>query len=207
MLLAAVLITLTSATAGAATAWAHADFVSTSPEDGASLESSPSEASVRFDSGLLDAGAAFVVTAADGTVVSAEPPQVGDRRLTVALQPDLPPGDYRAAFRVVSEDGHTVSDEFAFTVLAGSTAEAAPSDAASSPAESSPAESSPAASSPAASSPAASSPAASAQPSIAATAASTASTEGGPPLGLIIGAAVLVAVALAAVLLVGRARD
>lgn len=97
-------------------ALAHADYRSTSPKDGAVLESVPDEVSVQFDSGLLDAGAALVVTAEDGTVVSIDPPVVGDRSLSTRLLPDTGSGTYLVAFRVVSQDGHTVTDSFSFSI-------------------------------------------------------------------------------------------
>lgn len=189
-----------AAVSWAVPAHAHADEVSTSPEAGSSLATSPAEVSVTFDSGLLDAGAALVVTGPDGSVVSVDPPEVSQRTISVALPPDLAAGDYRAAFRVVSEDGHTVTDDFSFTVLPGASDAASDvaSDVASDPA-SAPA-ATPAASAASAPTPTASAPAAS-------TPAEQAPSQDGPPIGLIVAAAVLVLVALAAVLLVARRRD
>lgn len=184
---------------------AHADYVSTSPEDGAVLEQSPTEVSVEFDSGLLDAGAAFVVTAADGTVVSIEPAVVGRRSLSVPLPPNLAAGEYQAAFRVVSEDGHTVTDSFTFTVVASrpssspaDTATPSPTSAATTASDPTPAaEATPTAPAPA-------SPGSS--PTSTASAESTGESSG-PPVVLLGGAAVLVLVGVAAVLLVTRRRD
>ena len=103
---------ITSATG----AIAHASWLSSTPQAGATLEAAPTEVRVGFDSGLLASGAALVVTNADGVVISDSTPVIGMSEISVAVDPGAPAGRYTVAFRVVSEDGHTVSDSFDYTV-------------------------------------------------------------------------------------------
>ena len=102
--------------ASATGASAHAAWLSTSPEAGGTVDVAPSEVRVTFDSGLLDSGAALVVTNADGVVISEPTPVIDRTEISVAVDPGAPAGVYTVAFRVVSEDGHTVSESFDYTV-------------------------------------------------------------------------------------------
>ena len=71
---------------------------------------------VTFDSPLMDIGAALVVRAADGTVISDAVPEVAGARIRVDVPPDAAPGTYTVAFRVVSQDGHPITATFDYTV-------------------------------------------------------------------------------------------
>ena len=118
----------------ASSAQAHTTLLSTTPADGAVVNALPTEVTASFDSPLLDVGAAFVVRAADGTIVSAAAPTIAETTLTVQIVSDGPPGEYTAALRVVSVDGHTVTEAFRFTVETGPTAGSSASGAPSAPA-------------------------------------------------------------------------
>lgn len=134
---------------------AHASQTGSDPAADAVLESGPAEVTVTFDSALMDVGAALVVTAADGTVVSDTTPFVSGDAITVAVPADSPPGVYTVAYRVVSQDGHTVTAAYTYTVQGtASPSPAAPTEAASSADPPSPAGSSTATSTPAPASPA-----------------------------------------------------
>jgi methionine-rich copper-binding protein CopC len=139
-------------------AWAHSSEISTTPSAGDVLDAAPSEVRVEFDSDLLDMGAAIVVRDAAGASVVVGEPEVGRRSLSVPVDPTARPGDYQVAYRVVSEDGHTIESTFEYMVAGGSgTVAASPTTtraAPASPAESQPAESEPAQSAAAVSSPA-----------------------------------------------------
>lgn len=124
----ALILALGGAVVTAPPAAAHSSQIGSSPEAGTTLDSAPSEVSVDFDTPLLDVGAAMVVRA-DGRTVSVDPPTVRRRGISVGLAPDAPPGEYTVAYRVVSEDGHTIESTFTFTV-AGEERAASPSAAA-----------------------------------------------------------------------------
>lgn len=96
-------------------ALAHSNEVGADPAADSVLVAMPEAVSLTFDEGLLEAGAALVVTAEDGTVVSAAPPVIADRTITATII-EGGPGTYVVAYRVVSGDGHPVTGTYAFTV-------------------------------------------------------------------------------------------
>ena len=115
-LLAVALLAALALVVPASGASAHASWLSSTPEAGATVETAPSQVRVEFDSGLLDSGAALVVTNADGVVISEPTPVIERSTISIAVDPGAPAGIYTVAFRIVSEDGHTVSDSFDYTV-------------------------------------------------------------------------------------------
>lgn len=96
-------------------ALAHSNEVSADPAADSVLGAMPEVVSLTFDDGLLEAGAALVVTAEDGTVVSGASPVIDDRTITATIT-EGGPGTYEVAYRVVSGDGHPVTGTYAFTV-------------------------------------------------------------------------------------------
>ena len=114
---------------------AHAELESSDPADGATLAEPPAAVSFTFGEDLLDQGNAVVVTeVATGTRLATTAVQVDGDTVSVAWPEASPAGEYRAAFRVVSADGHPIEGAISFTVQESS---AAPSDA--SPAATAPA--------------------------------------------------------------------
>jgi methionine-rich copper-binding protein CopC len=101
---------------GMPSAMAHASQTGSTPEAGAVLEAAPSTVEVTFDSPLMDIGAALVVRAGDGTVISDPTPEVAGPRIRVDVPADAAPGTYTVAFRVVSQDGHPITATFDYTV-------------------------------------------------------------------------------------------
>lgn len=113
----------------AAPASAHDSLVASSPADGEQVATSPEQIVLTFSNTLIavedeDDGTAVVVEDAAGRDWAGEPVIEGDT-VTVPLEEDLPPGDYRVTWQVVSSDGHPTSGEYGFTVL-GATASADP---------------------------------------------------------------------------------
>lgn len=113
--LALVACVLAGLVAAAGPANAHANEATSEPAADSVLEQAPDQVRVSFDSPLLAAGAALVVRASDGSVVSTDPPIIDDRTIATTLKP-APAGRFEVAYRVVSEDGHAVTGTFAFTV-------------------------------------------------------------------------------------------
>ena len=97
-------------------AFAHANLVSTSPEDGAAVASAPTEVRVRFDDPVT-VGPGNAVVAADRSSVLAGSPRVerGGHDLVLPLQ-TLGNGDYSVRWAIVSDDGHLESGSLAFRV-------------------------------------------------------------------------------------------
>lgn len=111
-LLAAVVATACWATP----AFAHAKLVSTSPQDGAVVSSSPTVVRVRFDDPVT-VGSGNAVVGADRRSVLAGRPRVdrGGHELVLPLR-TLGDGDYSVRWAIVSDDGHAESGVLAFRV-------------------------------------------------------------------------------------------
>jgi len=100
---------------------AHAALVDSDPPDGATLTSAPARVTLTFDE-AIGRPAYVVVTAPDGTRVDVGAAEPVDATVTQRLDPSAAPaqaGRWTVAFRVVSVDGHPVSDELSFTVEGG----------------------------------------------------------------------------------------
>ncbi|MCK9926798.1 copper resistance protein CopC [Frankia sp. Mgl5] len=110
MMLAVILVTPRPA-------WAHSTLRSTDPADGSTLEAPPTRISLVFSEAVWADYATVAVTRAGGGQIPADPPQVTDTTLSVAVR-DVTAGDYHVTWRVVSTDGHPISGEFSFAVAA-----------------------------------------------------------------------------------------
>ena len=103
----------------AAPVWAHSDLRSSDPADGATLAGAPAVVSFTFNEDLLAQGNAIILTElASGARLAVGPIQVEGPVARVAWPEASPAGQYRAAYRVVSADGHPISGSIAFTVQA-----------------------------------------------------------------------------------------
>lgn len=107
----------------------HASLVSVSPADGSRLDHAPSRVELRF-SDPVARDLPKVELSRDGQPVPTAPAVVDGATVTAELGEPGRPGAYRLAWRVVSEDGHPISGESTFTVLAGTTPSATPSGSA-----------------------------------------------------------------------------
>jgi methionine-rich copper-binding protein CopC len=111
-LLAVVLL----ATAVASPAAAHTDLVSSSPENGATLDAPPDQITLKFAEAVLTSGAQIVATSAKGTTVDLGPAEVAGAKVTAAWPADAAEGRYKVSWRVSGDDGHPLKGTFAFTV-------------------------------------------------------------------------------------------
>jgi methionine-rich copper-binding protein CopC len=134
------LLALVALLLGGAPAMAHSDLASSDPADGAVLATAPEVVRFTFNERLLPQGNAITLTdvAADARIEVAKASVDGDT-VSVPFPAGAPAGQYRAAYRVVSADGHPIAGSITFTVGAGA-----------SPTPAGPADPSPVASSPAA---------------------------------------------------------
>lgn len=119
---AALLLLLTAAPASA-----HDTLVSSDPEDGATLETSPEQITLDYSADVLDVSPVVRIAGSDGEVVAELDPEVDGSTVTAALDEPLAAGDYEVRWRVVSSDGHPIEGTQSFTVEQG--AAGAPSDA------------------------------------------------------------------------------
>lgn len=94
------------ATAGAATA--HDSLIDSTPAVDQQLDTAPAEVRLTFSADVMDVGAAIRVIDDEDTDWTAGEPVLAGPVVTVPLDPQLPDGAYRAAWRVVSSDGHAI---------------------------------------------------------------------------------------------------
>ncbi|PXY31760.1 copper resistance CopC family protein [Prauserella muralis] len=113
----------------AAPASAHNVLISSDPAEGARLAESPQSVTLTFDQPVQDAGVNQVaVTGPDGGQWAGGGIEVNRNVVTAPLRPLGPAGEYVIGFRILSADGHPVSEEIRFTLT-----KAGPGAAAGSP--------------------------------------------------------------------------
>ncbi len=105
---------------GAAPAHAHAELVSSTPKDGATLDEAPNAIVLEFSEEIdADSTEIAVTKSGESEPIPGAEMKVEDRELTVPVQfPEA--GDYTAAYRLVSKDGHPVEGSIEFSVGAAS---------------------------------------------------------------------------------------
>jgi copper resistance protein C len=99
-------------------AWAHAYLTKAVPAQRAVVFAPPESVQLWFNERLEPAFSSLSVTDAAGTAVDTGDMRVGaadPKQLTVGLKP-LAAGVYTVKFRVLSVDGHVVTNQFNFTV-------------------------------------------------------------------------------------------
>lgn len=105
----------------AAPVWGHAELESSEPNDGATLTAPPPRIEFTFGERLLAQGNAITLTvAATGERLALGPVDVAGDAVSVAWPDSSPAGEFRAAFRVVSADGHPITGSITFDVAAAS---------------------------------------------------------------------------------------
>ncbi len=110
-----ILLALCVTTSGA---WAHAYLTKAVPAQRAVVFSPPDRVQLWFNERLEPNFCSLTVTDAAGAAVDDGKSQVAaddPKLLTVALKP-ISAGTYTVKFRVLSVDGHVVTNQFAFTV-------------------------------------------------------------------------------------------
>jgi copper resistance protein C len=126
---------------GVPPAGAHAELESSDPDDGATLASAPAAITFTFGEQILGEGNAVTLTdVAAGTRLEVGPVEVEGDTVSVTWPESSPAGEFRAAYRVVSADGHPIDGTITFTVAqpagpapASTAASALPSAAPASP--------------------------------------------------------------------------
>lgn len=97
-----------------APAGAHADFVSMSPAPGSVLATAPAEVTLRFSEDVTAMGSTIVIIDPTGRAVSLGDPRVQGPAITVDVRDWGAAGTYHVNFRVLSVDGHIVTDSRTF---------------------------------------------------------------------------------------------
>lgn len=110
-----MLLAVFSSLATALAASAHAALTSMTPAAGSTVTVPPPAVVLRFSEPVSSSFAAVTVTDGAGASVVAGRPAVNGSTVTQPLR-QLGSGTYSVTFRVVSADGHPVSDTAAFTI-------------------------------------------------------------------------------------------
>ncbi len=120
----------------ASPAFAHDELIGSSPAAGSEVDALPAEITLTFSGVLIDGAGTtqIVVTDAAGADITGGDPVLDGTKVTQPLAASAAPGLVTVVWRVVSSDGHPVSDQFTFTVAGGSGASPEASASASSPA-------------------------------------------------------------------------
>ncbi len=135
----ALLVVVAGVLGGAAPAGAslvaHAQLVSTTPADGETVETVDA-VTLTFSEDVSSQFLQVRVEGPGGDEADGNPVTDG-RDVVQALPADLPAGEHRVTYRVVSVDGHPVSGTFSFTTTGTSASTPPPSAATSDPPETS----------------------------------------------------------------------
>ena len=116
-LVAALAILVGVLALGMTAASAHATLESSTPADGQSVPTSPSELRITFSEAVTTISGGLSVLNADGkTVDTGNSEIVGGRTLVAPISETLSDGTYVATYRVLSADGHPVSGSILFGV-------------------------------------------------------------------------------------------
>lgn len=127
--------------AGASSASAHDQLVSTTPGAGSTVAHAPAAVTLTFNESVVKTGTQVQVRSSTGTDAQTGQVSVAGAVVTQPLKADLPGGAYTVVWRATSADGHPVSGTFGFTVAAAanpSTASASTSASPSRPPSSNP---------------------------------------------------------------------
>lgn len=111
-----LMLTTTALALGLATpASAHSELVAATPGDGEVLTEAPAEIVLEFNEEIQDLGNEIVVVDPEGTPVATGDAVVDGVTVTQAITGGTA-GTFTVTWRVVSEDGHPISGEYAYEV-------------------------------------------------------------------------------------------
>ena len=97
-------------------AQAHDTLLSSDPEDGASLETSPEEITLTYSADVLEVSPLVRISDENGDELAEIVPTVEGPVATATLEEPLPAGTHTVQWRVVSSDGHPIEGTFTLTV-------------------------------------------------------------------------------------------
>lgn len=114
------MIALLLAVTAPGVALAHSDLEASTPFDGEVLSAAPTEVTLTFNEDLLPDFVNVVAQDAGGAVTELALVSVDGPTAVVAWPADLPGGQWRVDYRVVSQDGHPVEGAISFSYPAAS---------------------------------------------------------------------------------------
>lgn len=112
----ALLLAMAGALMSAPRASAHSTLVSSKPAADEGLDEAPGQIVLTFSEPVQASTTQVAVTASSGGSAAAGDPVISGPVVTQRLAGNLPNDRYTIAYRVISVDGHPVSDALSFTV-------------------------------------------------------------------------------------------
>jgi copper resistance protein C len=114
--LAVAVLTLSTVGVLATPASAHDQLVASDPAEGAVVAASPDQVTLTFSDEVLGLGGVVIVADRRGTNWADGDLEISANRVTQRLEPGAPDGAYQIRWRVVSADGHPISDVVNYSV-------------------------------------------------------------------------------------------
>lgn len=102
------------------TASAHGEILGSIPANNEMLEAPPRTIEIRFSAAIEAKSAAVSVTSKDGHRLEQGRPAVIGGAVRIAVRTPAPFGQYTAAYRLMSADGHPVAGSVKYTVMPAS---------------------------------------------------------------------------------------
>ncbi|MEO7127117.1 MAG: copper resistance CopC family protein [Nakamurella sp.] len=122
--LAVTLLVALGGLAAATPALAHNVLVSSDPANGSTLDTAPTVMTFTFDQAIENFDPALKVFGPNGNEFTTAAPTVLGNAISAPMTAG-PAGEYRAAYRIVSADGHPVTGQITFTLSAAAAGTAA----------------------------------------------------------------------------------
>jgi methionine-rich copper-binding protein CopC len=132
-LTAALLLSGVALVASATPAFAHAELIASTPAERASLATAPARIELTFNQPVSLAENPLEVVGPGNVTWQVGTPTVTGAVVSAPVTANGPAGPYTLAYRVISDDGDTVSGSVPFTMTTGATSEAAPPPASAQP--------------------------------------------------------------------------
>ncbi|GLU47528.1 copper resistance CopC family protein [Nocardiopsis ansamitocini] len=111
-------------------AYAHDTLLSSSPKDGATVDSPPTEVELTFSADIGAGGNGIVVIGPDDQEYADGEISIDGAVATVQLAPVETAGEYTVNYRMISSDGHALEDAITFTVPESALPEPTPTESA-----------------------------------------------------------------------------
>lgn len=126
-LVTVVLLALAAIMVGTTPARAHDEVISRTPAAGSTVDAAPQQVVLEFNEAPMSVGATIRVIDAQGQDWGDGDPVFDGSLVSQPLRDGMPAGNYQVRWRIVSQDGHPISESFDFSVGASASASAMPS--------------------------------------------------------------------------------
>ena len=99
-------------------AWAHATLATSSPAQGATLATAPTQVNLTFAEAVTLPASPISITGPDGSKWTVGTPSVAGPVVSAPVTPRGPAGRYALTYKVISDDGDPITGTVTFTLTA-----------------------------------------------------------------------------------------